>query len=365
MAFMLVILIPSAIVMIDFLVYLFSGNHIIKGAFFRFAEIFIVVILPFAAVSSFDFGEKNDCCSDSAIFSPDHRITIYFLIGICVLAYFYLSYRSLLFSPLAEVMLNSILVMGIVLNIFIAIQFNDFILWFFGVCPIIILFIYGLIKNHHLWKTSDKNEKNNYISKTELFCWQVVNWKLFQKLPILLVACLPVLLVIVSFLMLFGQRPDSFILAFTDTYKHGLSQLDCTGVVCPNGHFLCTIAASGHSNLVKPIRKGIRQNCVIKVNRQLLISNAFEDMLQEKLPRLHKIVRRTYNLIGGNFAKLYSVLSNKWISDIIYIMMKPLECLFLMVLYVIDRNPENRIAKQYLFPDHRRSVDLVLKEVRV
>lgn len=361
----LIILIFPVFVMIDFLYHVFTGNHILKGGFFRITELVMIVLFPLIVLLFEDAGLVNDCCTDSALFSPGHRTIIYLLICICVVAYFYLSYRRSLLTPLAEVALNSIILIGIVLNVFIAIQLNEFFTWFFGTCPIIILFIYILIKNHQLWKNSDGNKEEYYTNKFTLICWRILNWNLFQKLPILFIACLPVLLIIISFLMLFGQRPDSFILAFTDTYKHGLSQLDCSGVVCPDGHFLCTIAASGHNKIVKPIRKGIRHGCLIKVNRQLLISNAFEDLLQEKLPHLHKPVRKTYNLIGGNFAKMYVVLSNKWISDIIYLLMKPLEWSFLIVLYLFDRNPESRIAKQYLYPEHRRTVDRVFKGVRI
>ena len=35
------------------------------------------------------------------------------------------------------------------------------------------------------------------------------------------------------------------------------------------------------------------------------------------------------------------------LADIIYFLMKPLEWLFLLVLYLFDTNPENRIAVQY------------------
>lgn len=36
--------------------------------------------------------------------------------------------------------------------------------------------------------------------------------------------------------------------------------------------------------------------------------------------------------------------------DLIYYLMKPLEWLFLLVLYLVDRKPENRIAMQYIKP---------------
>lgn len=364
-AMVLIILIFSTLVIIDFLKYIVTGSHLITGALFRITEFIVIILLPLIALSMEDIGQKNDCCSESAVFSPNHRTTIYFLIAICVLTYSYTSYRKTLATPIIEVVLSSILFMGIVLNIFIAIQFNEFFLWFFGNFPIIILFLYALIKTHQLWKISNKNNRSNYTTKVDVFCWQILNWKFFQKIPALLVICLPILLVAICVLMLFGQKPDSFILAFTDTYKHGLSQLDCTGVICPNGHFLCTIAASGHNKLVKPIRKGVRQGCIIKVNRQLLISNAFEDLIQEKLPYLHKPIRQAYNVVGGNFAQLYIILSNKWVSDMLFIIIKPMEWFFLIILYLCDKNPENRIAKQYLYAEHRTVVDITLKGVKM
>ena len=82
------------------------------------------------------------------------------------------------------------------------------------------------------------------------------------------------------------------------------------------------------SIICKAGRTGIRQNLMIKVNRQLLVSNAFEDLLAERLPVLHKPVRRMYNFIGGNCKRLYDVLGNKWIADVLYVCMKPLEWLF-------------------------------------
>jgi hypothetical protein len=44
------------------------------------------------------------------------------------------------------------------------------------------------------------------------------------------------------------------------------------------------------------------------------------------------------------------------VSNIIYVLMKPLEWIFIFVLYMADRNPENRIAQQYFHRDHRRLI---------
>ena len=41
-------------------------------------------------------------------------------------------------------------------------------------------------------------------------------------------------------------------------------------------------------------------------------------------------------------------INKPWQADLIYIIMKPLEWLFLITLYLFDVNPENRIAVQYI-----------------
>ncbi|MBL0081928.1 MAG: hypothetical protein IPP37_05630 [Saprospiraceae bacterium] len=94
-------------------------------------------------------------------------------------------------------------------------------------------------------------------------------------------------------------KPDSLIRAFTDTYHHGFSQLDhlCENVAC-GGHFLCSVGANGHPKIVKPIRYGERNGRKIICTRQLLISNAFEELVQEKCPLVHKIIRHNYNKVG-------------------------------------------------------------------
>jgi len=42
------------------------------------------------------------------------------------------------------------------------------------------------------------------------------------------------------------------------------------------------------------------------------------------------------------------LIHSPYTADMIYFMMKPLEWIFLIVLYFCDVNPENRIAMQYL-----------------
>lgn len=111
-----------------------------------------------------------------------------------------------------------------------------------------------------------------------------------------------------------------------------------------DGHYLCTVAAKGHPKLVKPIRMGIRRGAFIPVNRQLLFANAFENLLEQYIPNVHKTIRVFYDKYGYPISKH---INTKWSADLVYILMKPLEWIFLIVLYTVDKNPENRIHLQY------------------
>ncbi|MFT3701074.1 MAG: hypothetical protein QM802_01825 [Agriterribacter sp.] len=150
--------------------------------------------------------------------------------------------------------------------------------------------------------------------------------------------------------------------AFTDTYKHGFSQLDymCDNVEC-GAHFLCSVGANGHRRIVRPIRYGERNGGKIICNRQLLVSNAFEELLAEKFPKLHRVIRRKYNRVGNFIHRYYGIFNIKLVSDIVYILMKPAEWIFLLTLYSFDNKPENKIAKQYLKSIHRKMIEEEIK----
>lgn len=158
---------------------------------------------------------------------------------------------------------------------------------------------------------------------------------------------LPTLALVVLILMLFGQQPDSVIKAWTNTADWTFSGKIPPQNLIIDEHYLCTVAAGGHEKVVKPQRMGIRHGHPVVVNRQLCIANAFEQVLEEKTPRFHRFLRRNYDRYGYPFAKH---IKKKWAMDLIYYLMKPLEWLFLLVLYLVDRKPENRIAMQYIKP---------------
>ncbi|MBO4411784.1 MAG: hypothetical protein J5794_06330 [Lachnospiraceae bacterium] len=164
-------------------------------------------------------------------------------------------------------------------------------------------------------------------------------WPLFAFLLVW-----PILAVLAGVSMIVSETPDAAVKVFTETADWVLSTKIPPQQLYHDEHYLCTVAAGGHPKLVKPLRKGIRHGHPVVVNRQLQIANAFEQILEERTPRFHKAVRGFYDRYGFPVAKL---IRTKAAADAVYLLMKPLEWIFLFVLYVSDVHPENRIALQY------------------
>ncbi|MGZ4044554.1 MAG: DUF6688 domain-containing protein, partial [Bacteroidia bacterium] len=185
----------------------------------------------------------------------------------------------------------------------------------------------------------EKLSPNTCTTKIEIFN----SWLYKHHLGFSFIFTLPLLLLIQAILYLFGQRPDSLISQFTHSCGYLLSQYQSCS--CGGDHYLCSIAANGNKKLVNPIRFGIRSNQRIVVNRQLLIANAFENWLEDYSPHAHRFIRKMYDAMN--------IPVNEWskhnrFANLLYVIMKPLEWFFLLWLYCFDKNPENRIAKQYL-----------------
>lgn len=143
-----------------------------------------------------------------------------------------------------------------------------------------------------------------------------------------------------------GQGIDAPIKAFTDTADWTFSKQIPPPPIEYDGHYLCTVAAGGHERVVKPLRLGTRRGETIVVNRQLCIANAFEEVIQERLPAFHKKIRYAYDTYGYPLSR---VITNPIRADFTYIVMKPLEWIFLFVLYMVDTRPELRIRNQYVW----------------
>jgi hypothetical protein len=244
--------------------------------------------------------------------------------------------------PLTAVLALVFDYIGIIFGVFWIIQISRHFDIFLILFPLnfIILSIHA-IKQSYMFNTA---ESVNYKNRFLLFLNKIA--LIFARSPFLAVLLiLPVWVIITCILMLFGQTPDSTVKAFTETSQWVFSQrISPPDIERVGEHYLCTVAAFGHKKLVKPLRFGKRHGHVIIVNRQLMIANAFEELIKERTPRFHRFLRGTYDKIGLPISKY---IKNKAASDITYCVMKPLEWLFLAVLYMFDLNPETRILRQY------------------
>ena len=158
---------------------------------------------------------------------------------------------------------------------------------------IIIRTLYDLPKNLSFSPSKYQwlNKINEKLStKSVLFCSSVI-------------AILPVFVLITLILMLFGDDYDAVSKALTETTTWGFSQYDHPPHLPHQGHYLCTVAACGSPQLVKPLRWGIRGKQRIIVNRQLQIANAFEELIADLSPTLHRFIRKNYDRYGYDLSK--------------------------------------------------------------
>lgn len=268
--------------------------------------------------------------------------TFFTFAALTLLALIIYSYRDAnSLSPLANVFCISGILGGVVLLLVFdnQLQVASFHTFFLLIYPIHLLWV-----RIREWQ----QDRTEMAYENRLLQWfhQLLNKSRNWPWLAVLVA-LPTLALVVLILMLFGQQPDSMIKAWTNTADWAFSQKIPPQNLIIDEHYLCTVAAGGHEKVVKPQRMGVRHGHPVVVNRQLCIANAFEQVLEEKTPRFHRFLRRNYDRYGYPFAKH---IKKKWAMDLIYYLMKPLEWLFLLVLYLVDRKPENRIAMQYIKP---------------
>ncbi len=202
-----------------------------------------------------------------------------------------------------------------------------------------ILIAIRTIKNIVYQQTCKKQPVSPKFKHIVILLNNTANWPW-----IAFITAIPLLGILVVVLLLFGQEPDSFIKAWTQTADWNMSHKIAPKNLPKDGHYLCTVAAAGHPRVVKPIRTGKRHGHSVLVNRQLCIANAFEQLLEEQVPRFHRFVRALYDQTGYPIAKH---IQSPYVADAIYFLMKPLEWTFLLFLYLFDVNPENRIAIQY------------------
>lgn len=291
-------------------------------------------------------------------FNSEHMIAIILFAVWGFFSYFILKFTRKILPPLVEAVLLSGVYVGCGLCLVWMLQllcgahpegiyinvFDIFMIFCLCIVPCIYLIHAICLMLKLVKEKAQKQESIHYENPVmqRMNLWFLKGANLFLAAVI---ALLPVLGVLSVLLCLFGQQPDSIILAFTQTSDWILSTEISPPPVAYDTHYLCTVSLRGHKKLVKPVRYGIRRGEKIVVNRQLCVANAFEQLIMEKAPRFHRAVRNFYDTYGYPISRH---INHAWTADITYLIMKPLEWIFLLVLYLFDEKPENRICSQYL-----------------
>ncbi len=290
-------------------------------------------------------------------FSDEHLFSLLFYLILFNISIFLIWKDDGKLPPLTHVLSLIFTFCGVILNFVILLQvsqhntetlsiyYSDEVTYMFIIFPLFATFLglYFLIRmvNSEIEKSTKRSFENKYL--------EIVNSYLGAKYsPHIWVILLlfPVLFIFTLILLLFGQDTDSLIKVFTDTTTWRFSQKMHPPVLDHEGHYICTVAACGNPKLVKPIRLGKRNGNVIIVNRQLQIANAFEEMIYDISPRIHKVIRRNYDKYGYNIS---TKINSSKASNITYVIMKPLEWIFLISLYLFCQKPEEKIKEQYKF----------------
>ena len=251
-------------------------------------------------------------------------------------------------TPLLSAFAISMSAVGFIIFLLINIQlmadysFIDFMAWVYY-ANLLLIFArrtrVHISENVRIANDTERVYRNKFAEKLAEICSDISKMTAFCFMMIL-----PIAVIIEILYILMGQGVDGFIKVFTDTADWTFSQQIPPPPMEYDGHYLCTIAAGGHKKIVKPLRYGKRRGAIILVNRQLAAANAFEDLIAEKMPKFHRAVRNFYDKYGYPISKY---ITTPLRADIVYIIMKPIEWLFIFVLYLFDNHPENRIAVQY------------------
>ena len=312
-------------------------------------SVYSIIILPFTNIVFVDWQEA---LANRQLHTPiwsQGAITILSCAAVGIAGYLFLSAVSLRkVPPLLPVLAIGAMYIGIFQCILWIIQVfqNDLISFYLCLFPfnLILIGIHTIRRKVEEWKNDESKEikkfHNPYLERINQKVVDSTNWP-----GLAFLFMWPLLGALVCFLLLFGQRPDNIIRAWTETSNWNLSTKVSPQNIYYDEHYLCTVAAGGHPKIVKPIRKGMRHGHEVIVNRQLCIANAFEQVMEEYIPVFHRHIRNIYDKYGFPIAR---AIRSPYIADVVYILMKPLEVMFLLVLYTVDVNPENRIAVQYL-----------------
>lgn len=327
--------------------------------FYGFTWILFVIALSF---HSADFRQQIDPVdNDYTPLSESHILTFlcFFLLGF--LGQYKIFRKGKQQPPLLFVFYLASMIIGIILNGLLILQLSSrsdnghYVSssdgYLMMIAPLFYISLSFVLIFQFLKKESEQAQerafKNPFLNKLNQQIQKT------QALPIwILFFLFPIFIIVTVILLLFGQEYDSLAKVFTETTTWHFSKETHPPYLDHEGHYLCTVAACGSPKIVKPVRLGIRHGNEIIVNRQLLIANAFEDLITQKHPRLHRFIRKNYDRYGYPLSK---DINTEFKSNMTFILMKPLEWFFLFYIYVNANKPEQLINEQYAYPSPSNS----------
>ena len=329
------------------------------------ADWLVLAIAPLWGLAyNFAFGEAS-CVSDGCqpdVFRPLAAPGVYVLVGLHAavgVAYAISRRRPEALRPTGELLLCSILGAGVLVHAVVAAHFGSWLLvglalppvFFPCLAPLLTVCLLGVEIRARLRRRGGEALAAGWIERRRPAYRDaersapeaplVVHRGLLLRVLVTSPALVGAYAVLHA---LAAGRPAAALEVFTKTCTFTLSQVDVTRV--PGGcHYLCTVAARGHTWLVRPERVGRRRGTPILVNRQLATANAFEDLLHERWPRFGRLARRTYDALGLPVSRL---IRWPWLADLVYLAMKPAEWAFSVALLLFDRrSPQERIDRMY------------------
>lgn len=322
-----------------------------------FGIVYIFSLITYALSLSYFSIDYTESVDDSYIsfytpFSNNHLLSLFFFITAFIFSCITIWSKGRYIPPLLFFICISFIVLGQMLSVLlifhtytnIALINNgiNFGLLLYPILNIILsLKILISVSKQEIVISKSRTYQHQILEKMNMFLQKRENDPLW-----FLILLIPVFISSILILVLFGQDSDSLIKVFTETSTWHFSQKTHPPILDHKGHYLCTVAALGTPKIVKPIRLGTRNGHIIIINRQLQIANAFEELIMDWSPIAHQFIRKNYD----NYGYPLSILIQKPIfSNITYLLMKPIEWGFLIVLYLFCIKPEAKIKKQYLF----------------
>lgn len=178
-------------------------------------------------------------------------ITVLFFALLAIIGYFILRFIPLKkLSPILIVMSFSFMYMGCIISLLYLVQVFSFDYLFLSFMPIHAILITVHISQQKIkeWQHIQKVIKipftNPFLSYLYTLTLNSQNWPLLSFL-----CMIPILIISIMILVLFGQKPDALIQAWTQTSDWNLSKQVSPQNIFYDEHYLCTVAAGGHKKL--------------------------------------------------------------------------------------------------------------------